>query len=63
MQARAIIEAASNSRSRRIEVVPEIMIPLTSTLKEMKNQADIVRRVAEESSPKRRTASNTSSEP
>ena len=48
MQARAIIEAALQLRKQNIEVVPEIMIPLTSTLKEMKNQADIVRRVAEQ---------------
>jgi len=48
MQARAIIEAALQLKKQKIEVVPEIMIPLTSTLKEMKNQADIVRRVAEE---------------
>jgi pyruvate,orthophosphate dikinase len=48
MQARAIIEAAIQLKKQNIEVVPEIMIPLTTTLKEMKNQADIVRRVAEE---------------
>jgi pyruvate,orthophosphate dikinase len=48
MQARAIIEAALQLKKQKIEVIPEIMIPLTSTLKEMKNQADIVRRVAEE---------------
>ncbi len=48
MQARAIIEAALQLKKQRITVVPEIMIPLTSTVKEMKNQADIVRRVAEE---------------
>ncbi len=48
MQARAIIEAAIQLKKQNIEVVPEIMIPLTTTLKEMKNQADIVHRVAEE---------------
>ncbi len=48
MQARAIIEAALQLKKQGITVVPEIMIPLTSTVKEMKNQADIVRRVAEE---------------
>ncbi len=48
MQARAIIEAALQLKKQKIEVIPEIMIPLTSTLKEMKNQADIVRRVAEQ---------------
>jgi pyruvate,orthophosphate dikinase len=48
MQARAIIEAALQLKKQNIVVIPEIMIPLTTTLKEMKNQADIVRRVAEE---------------
>jgi len=48
MQARAIIEAALQLKKQKITVVPEIMIPLTTSIKEMKNQADIVRRVAEE---------------
>jgi pyruvate,orthophosphate dikinase len=48
MQARAIIEAALQIKKQNIIVIPEIMIPLTTTVKEMKNQADIVRRVAEE---------------
>jgi pyruvate,orthophosphate dikinase len=48
MQARAIIEAALLCKKQGNVVVPEIMIPLTATVKEMKNQADIVRRVAEE---------------
>jgi pyruvate,orthophosphate dikinase len=48
MQARAIIEAALLVKKQGETVVPEIMIPLTSSLKEMQNQAQIVRRVAEE---------------
>jgi pyruvate,orthophosphate dikinase len=48
MQARAIIEAALQAKKQGNNVVPEIMIPLTATVKEMKNQADIVRRVADE---------------
>ena len=48
MQARAILEAAVEVKKKGIEVDPEIMIPLTSGIKEMKNQGDIVRRVAEE---------------
>jgi pyruvate,orthophosphate dikinase len=48
MQVRAIFEAALQAKKLGNTVVPEVMIPLTSTLKEMKNQADIVRRVAEE---------------
>ncbi|MDY0077695.1 MAG: pyruvate, phosphate dikinase [Bacteroidales bacterium] len=43
MQARAIIEAALNLKARGIKVMPEIMIPLTGTLAEMKMQEDIVR--------------------
>jgi pyruvate,orthophosphate dikinase len=42
-QARAIIEAALNLKKRGIVAKPEIMIPLTGTLKEMKMQEDIVR--------------------
>ena len=48
MQARAIFEAAVQVAAKGIKVKPEVMIPLTTGLKEMKNQADIVRRVAEE---------------
>jgi len=48
MQVRAIIEAAVAVSKQGIKVLPEIMIPLTSGLKEMKNQADIVHRVAAE---------------
>jgi pyruvate, orthophosphate dikinase len=48
MQARAIIEAAVIASQKGIKALPEIMIPLTTGLKEMKNQADIVRRVADE---------------
>jgi pyruvate, orthophosphate dikinase len=43
MQARAIIEAALNLKQRGITAIPEIMIPLTGGLKEMKMQEDIVR--------------------
>ena len=48
MQARAIIEAAVIASEKGIKALPENMIPLTMGIKEMKNQADIVRRVAEE---------------
>ncbi|HEY3929215.1 MAG TPA: pyruvate, phosphate dikinase [Candidatus Koribacter sp.] len=48
MQARAIFEAAVQVTKKGIKAKPEVMIPLTTSLKEMKNQADIVRRVAEE---------------
>ncbi|MBT6046656.1 MAG: pyruvate, phosphate dikinase, partial [Candidatus Scalindua sp.] len=46
MQARAIIEAAINLKAKGIVAVPEIMVPLTGTLEEMKMQEEIVREVA-----------------
>jgi len=48
MQARAIFEAAMAVAKDGVKVIPEVMIPLTATLKEMANQAEIVRRVAKE---------------
>lgn len=48
MQARAIIEAALNLKEKGISAIPEIMIPLTGTLEEMKMQEDIVRKTVEE---------------
>lgn len=47
MQARAIIEAALNLKAKGITAIPEIMIPLTGTLAEMKMQEDIVRSTIE----------------
>ena len=48
MQARAIFEAAVAVAKQGVKVYPEVMIPLTATLKEMANQAAIVHRVAKE---------------
>jgi len=48
MQARAIFEAAVEVASKGVKVYPEVMIPLTATLKEMANQAAIVHQVAKE---------------
>jgi pyruvate,orthophosphate dikinase len=48
MQARAIFEAAVAVEKEGIKTHAEVMIPLIATLKEMENQAAIVRRVAEE---------------
>jgi pyruvate,orthophosphate dikinase len=48
MQARAIFEAAVAVAKDGVKVLPEVMIPLTATLKEMANQAAIVHRVAGE---------------
>lgn len=47
MQTRAIIEAALNCKKRGIKAIPEIMIPLTGTLKELQMQEEIVRRTAQ----------------
>ncbi|MBU2554314.1 MAG: pyruvate, phosphate dikinase [Bacteroidetes bacterium] len=43
MQSRAIIEAALDLKKRKIKAYPEIMIPLTGTLAELKLQEKIVR--------------------
>ncbi len=48
MQTRAIIEAALALKKQNITVVPEIMIPLTTTVKELKHQTDVVHRIAED---------------
>ncbi len=48
MQARAIFEAAVEVAKTGTKVLPEIMIPLVSTVEELKLQENIVRRVAEE---------------
>jgi pyruvate, orthophosphate dikinase len=48
MQARAIFEAAVAVEKQGIKTHAEVMIPLTATLKELTNQAAIVRRVADE---------------
>ncbi len=48
MQARAIFEAAVAVAKDGVKVLPEVMIPLVATLKEMQNQAAIVHRVAAE---------------
>jgi pyruvate,orthophosphate dikinase len=48
MQARAIFEAAVEVTKKGVKVLPEVMIPLVAMVKEMANQAAIVRRVAGE---------------
>jgi pyruvate,orthophosphate dikinase len=48
MQARAIFEAAVQVKREGVVVKPEIMIPLVGNVNELKLQADVVRRVAEE---------------
>ena len=46
MQTRAIIEAALNCQKRGIKVMPEIMVPLVGTLKELQNQANVINTTA-----------------
>ncbi|MCX6152862.1 MAG: pyruvate, phosphate dikinase [Candidatus Kapabacteria bacterium] len=46
MQARAIFEATVNVLKSGQKVMPEIMIPLVGHVKELKNQEEIVRKVA-----------------
>jgi len=48
MQARAIFEAAATLSESGVAAEPEVMIPLVGHVRELKLQADIVRRVAEE---------------
>lgn len=48
MQARAIFEAAVRAKRRGIDVRPEIMIPLVSTLNEFENQRAIIAETAEQ---------------
>ncbi len=48
MQSRAIFEAAANVMKRGVKVEPEVMIPLVGNVKELENQAAIVKQAAEE---------------
>lgn len=47
MQARAIIEAAIHLKQQGIRAIPEIMVPLTGTVEEMKLQEDIIKKEIE----------------
>jgi len=55
MQARAIMEAACELKKQGVDVKPEIMVPLVGEVKELQNQTDIIRRVAEETIKKAKT--------
>ncbi len=46
MQSRAIFEAAANVQKEGMKVEPEVMIPLVGNVKELENQAAIVRKAA-----------------
>ncbi|MFH1347209.1 MAG: pyruvate, phosphate dikinase [Candidatus Margulisiibacteriota bacterium] len=52
MQARAIMEAACELKKKGVNVKPEIMVPLVGDVKELKNQEEIIRRVADETMKK-----------
>ena len=47
MQARAIFEAAAQTKRKGIGVVPEVMIPLVGHVRELEDQARLVRETAE----------------
>jgi pyruvate,orthophosphate dikinase len=55
MQARAIFEAACDAARDGARAIPEIMIPLVGHVNEFKDQAAVVRRVAEEVMERRGT--------
>ncbi len=46
MQARAIFEAAADTKKKGIDVEPEVMIPLVGNVKELTNQEKLVRETA-----------------
>ncbi|MBV9443849.1 MAG: pyruvate, phosphate dikinase, partial [Acidobacteriaceae bacterium] len=48
MQARAIFEAAVQVAKKGIKVIPEVMIPLVGSVKELENQKALVVKVADE---------------
>jgi pyruvate,orthophosphate dikinase len=48
MQARAIFEAAVQVAKKGVKVIPEVMIPLIGSAKELENQKEIVVKVAKE---------------
>lgn len=48
MQARAILEAAAELTKQKVKVLPEIMVPLVGTKKELEHQAAIIHAVAKQ---------------
>jgi pyruvate,orthophosphate dikinase len=48
MQARAIFEAAAQVAKKGIQVIPEVMIPLAGSVREVEHQKEIIVRVAKE---------------
>ena len=54
MQTEAIIEAAANVRKRKIRALPEIMIPLVGTVRELADLKEMIDRVAAEVATRRK---------
>jgi pyruvate, orthophosphate dikinase len=48
MQTRAIIEAAVSLKKERVDVRPEIMVPLVGTLEELRRTREVIDRVAQD---------------
>src|SRR6185503_16261946 len=48
MQVRAIFQAACDVKKDGVDVLPEVMIPLVGTTKELQMTSEVVRRVAKE---------------
>ncbi len=48
MQTRAIFEAACELAKKKVKVIPEVMVPVVGDVKEIRNQKEIIVRVAEE---------------
>lgn len=48
MQARAIFEAAADLILENVKVLPEVMIPVTISVEEVRNQTAIIRQIADE---------------
>ena len=60
MQVEAIFEAALRARKKRIRAIPEIMIPLVGTVRELTDLKEMIDRVAEALSAKNKTKINYS---
>jgi pyruvate,orthophosphate dikinase len=52
MQVQAIMEAACELKKQKVDVKPEIMVPLVGKIDELKNQKAIIQKIAEETMKK-----------
>lgn len=55
MQVRAIFEAAANVRKKRVDALPEVMIPLVGTIREFTDLREMTDRVAKEVMKEKKT--------